>query len=140
MKKLIFISASLIMVMTSCNQKSKLSSSNLSERIDINTKNVLQVVRDYKFSVDSLRYINKLDSASASLLNERCSKKMADLIIDNAKINADILNSDLDGKTSGPLLDRVHEIGLASSYYLEYEERDKVADGLNAALNSIVIK
>jgi hypothetical protein len=140
MKKLIFISASLIMVMTSCNQKSKLSRSNLSERIDINTKNVLQVVDDYKFSIDSLMYINKLDSASASLVNKRCSKKMADLIIDNAKINADILNSGLDAKKDDPLLNSVYEIGFVCSYYLEYEERDKVADGLNAASNSIVIK
>lgn len=134
MKKLIFISASLIMVMTSCNQKSKVSGSNLSDRIDTNTKNVLQVIQDHKFSIDSLLSINKLDSVSVSLINKRFSAKMADLIIDNAKINSDILKSNLDDTTSEQLINRVHEIGLVCSYYIEYDERSFVSDGLNSAL------
>ncbi len=132
MKKLIFISASLMLIMTSCNQKSK--SDEFTLQVNNNTKNVLELVRNHKASIDSLTSINKLDSVSVSLINRRISKKMAKLIVDNAKLNSDIVDSNIDSKISHQLIDCVHDTGLLSSYYIEYDEFDFVANGINSCL------
>ena len=139
MKKIILFSTLLVLTV-SCGQSGIHYVERFNSQLDSIDEKIYGTVRDYKFSLDSMDYAHVLDSSAIERIESRASKQMAEISIANAKLNAEILKiklsdtPDLSKKEFNSLIDRIQGQGLLCSYFIEFEERDRLADALNELL------
>jgi len=139
MKKLTSVFAVLVLTV-SCGQSGIHRIERFNSQLDSIDEKIYSTVRDYKFSLDTINYDHVLASSAIERIESRASKQMAEISIANAKLNAEILKiklsdtPDLSKKEFNSLIDRIHDQGLLCSYFIEFEERDRLADAFNELL------